>query len=260
MQPCAAGRSLTWWSTAAGCKGAGAPSVATATGNCLLHSPPSFPPGCTRGRVGGCSFPAGAQASKEAADSAGDVDKRAEQGMSWPAEHGSMFYGPAEELKTVSPPWRPASLARMTSCSVPSGLIAGDTASLSPKNSASLGAEYHPPSAHVREDKAGQRLGRAWEHRNIVCWEAVWIRNSQRISGLDKMPGRRISLLNSSNWTHLQESGKQSELLTLSTGKEKEPAEESQLSSRSSKSGCQLGTDCEGWWVTWEEPALMLGA
>lgn len=71
-------------------------------------------------------------------------------------------------------------------------------------------------------------MGRAWEHWNIVCWEAVWIRNSQWISGLDKMPGREISLLNSSNWTHLQESGKQSELLMLSTGKEKEPAEESQ--------------------------------
>lgn len=131
--------------------------------SCTAH-PPSLPE-CTLGRVGGCSFPAGVQTSKEAdttANSAGDVDKRAEQGMSWPAEHGSTFYGSAEELKTVSPPWRAASLARMVSCSVPSGLTAGDTASLHPGNSVSLRAECQPPRAHVREDKAGQRLGRAW--------------------------------------------------------------------------------------------------
>lgn len=131
----------------------------------LSPAQPTLLPECTLGRVGGCSFPAGVQASKEAdttANSAGDVDKRAEQGMSWPAEHGSTFYGSAEELKTVSPPWRAASLARMVSCSVPSGLTAGDTTSLNPGNSVSLRAECQPPRAHVREDKAGQRLGRAW--------------------------------------------------------------------------------------------------
>lgn len=133
------------------------------TVSCTAHPPPL--PGCTLGRLGGCSFPAGAQASTEVdttANSAGDVDKRAEQGMSRPAKHDSTFYGSTEELKTVSPPWRAARLARMASCSVPSGLTAGDTASLHPGNSVSLGAECQPPSAHVREDKAGQRLGRAW--------------------------------------------------------------------------------------------------
>lgn len=196
-------------------------------------------------------------------DSAGGVDKRAEQGMSWPAEHGSTFYGPAEELKTVSPPWRAASLARMASCTVPSGLTAGYTASLRPENSASLGAECPPPSARVKEDEAGERLGRAWEHWNIVCWEAVWIRNSQRISGLDKMPGRGISLQNSSRWTHLQESGKKSELLTLSTGKEKDPAEESQLSHGPAGAAGQAVSmvwTVKTVWETWEEAALLLGA
>lgn len=54
VHPCAAGRSLTWWSTAAGCYGAGPPSVATGRGNCLLPSPPSFSsrvyPGCALGQ------------------------------------------------------------------------------------------------------------------------------------------------------------------------------------------------------------------
>lgn len=93
-----------------------------------------------------------------------------------------------------------------------------------------------------------------------MCWEAVWIRNSQRISGLDKMPGRGISLLNSSNWTHLPESGKQSELLMLSTGKEKEPAEESQLSHGPAGQAVSSAWTVELGWVTWGEAALLLGA
>lgn len=195
-------KEFTWWSTAAGVREQDPPLLPQPQGtvSCTATLLPS--PGVAWAEL----VAAASQLMHKQARRLQTVLvmwTRAEQGMSWPAEYGSTFYGPAEELKTVSPPWRPASLARMASCSVPSGLFAGDTASLSPKNSASLGAECHPPSAHVREDKAGQRLSRAWEHGNIVCWEAVWIRNSQRISGLDKMPGRRISLLNSSNWTHL---------------------------------------------------------
>lgn len=96
-----------------------------------------------------------------------------------------------------------------------------------------------------------------------MCWEAVWIRNSQRISGLDKMPGRGISLLNSSNWTHLQELGKQSELLTLSIGKEKDPAEESQLSHGPAGAAGQAVSSVwtvKAGCVTWGEAALLLGA
>ena len=52
--------------------------------------------------------------------------------MSWPAEQGSTFSGPAEELKSVSSPRRAASLPRMASCSVPSGLAVGDAASPPP--------------------------------------------------------------------------------------------------------------------------------
>lgn len=96
-----------------------------------------------------------------------------------------------------------------------------------------------------------------------MCWEAVWIRNSQWISGLDKMPGRRISLLNFSNWTHLQEFGKKSELLALSAGKGKEPAEESQLSHGPAGAAGQAVSSAwtvEAGWVTWAEAALLLGA
>lgn len=96
-----------------------------------------------------------------------------------------------------------------------------------------------------------------------MCWEAVWIRNSQRISGLDKMPGRGISLLNSGNWTHLQESGKQSELLTLSTGKEKDPAGESQRShgpAGAAERAVGSAWTVKAGWVTWEDAALLLGA
>lgn len=112
--------------------------------------------------------------------------------MSWPAEQGSTFSGPAEELKYGSSR-RAASLPRMVPCSVShQGWLLETLLPLSPVNSASPGAECHPPSARVREEKAGQRLGRALEHWNIVCWEAVWIRNSWRLSGPDEMPGRGI--------------------------------------------------------------------
>ena len=66
------------------------------------------------------------------ADGAGAVGKRAEQGMSWLAEQGSTFSGPAEELKSGSSPQRAASLPWTVSCSVPSGMAAGDTISLPP--------------------------------------------------------------------------------------------------------------------------------
>lgn len=70
------------------------PPLPQRTVSCTAH-PPSLPR-CTLGRVGGCSFPAGARASKEAdttADRAGDVDKRAEQGMSSQPSIAARFMG-----------------------------------------------------------------------------------------------------------------------------------------------------------------------
>lgn len=52
------------------------------------------------------------------------------------------------------------------------GMAAGDSAFVLPDEFCiclSLGAECNPLSAGAREEKAAQRLGRVWEHWNIVC-------------------------------------------------------------------------------------------
>lgn len=116
------GASLCSWkgshlvSTDAGCYGAGSPSVATATGSCVLHNAPSFP------------FPGVPQAELVAAASqlVHKPARRLTQLQTvlamWTKELAGnelasrAFYGPAEELKTshllgelpAQPGWHPA--------------------------------------------------------------------------------------------------------------------------------------------------------